>query len=140
MAGIRYSVFGISAAGIIRAVANRISLFWIAIAVVVPMLAALAAAWPFWRKVTRDPVGTIAGCFVVFGFAVALVGRELIHLQGFTGTCVALEIACSYHPEPFTRFFIYGGIAMVQVFALFVIGWQVEDRLRQREVSPEWRR
>ena len=120
--------------------ANRISLFWIAIAVVVPMVAALATAWPFWRKVTRDPVGTVAGCFVVFGFAVALVGRELIHLQGFTNNCVALEIACSYHPEPFTRFVIYGGIAMVQVFALFVIGWQVEDRLRQREVAPEWRR
>ncbi|HYH41193.1 MAG TPA: hypothetical protein VD867_04350 [Burkholderiales bacterium] len=119
---------------------NTISLYWVGIAAVAPMVAALVTAWPFWRRVTRDPVGTIAGCFVVFGFAVALVGRELIHLQGFTSKCVALEVACSYHPEPFTRFFIYGGIAMVQVFALFVIGWQIEDRLRQREVAPEWRR
>lgn len=121
-------------------VSDTISPFWIAIAVVVPFAAALAVASPFWRKVTRDPVGTIAGCFVVFGFAVALVGRELVHLQGFTSQCVALEVACSYHPEPFTRFFIYGTIALVQVFALFVIGWRVEDRIRQSAVAPEWRR
>lgn len=119
---------------------DAISLFWLGIAAVLPLVVALAVAWPFWRRVTRDPVGTIAGCFVAFGFAVAFVGRELIHLQGFTAKCLALEIACSYKPEPFTRFFLYGGIAMVQVFVLFVIGWRIEDRLRQGEVAPEWRR
>lgn len=116
------------------------SLYWVGIAATIPMVVALGVAWPFWRKLRRDPVGTIAGCFVVFGFAVALVGRELIQLQRFTDNCVTREIACSYHPEPFTRFFIYGSIALVQVFALFAIGWQIEDRLRQGEVAPEWRR
>ena len=125
---------------VFAAVSNTISAFWLAIAVVIPMAAGIGAAWPFWRKVTRDPVGTIAGCFVVFGFAVALVGRELVQLQRFTNNCVALEIACTYHPEPFTRFFIYGSIALLQVFALFVIGWRIEDRIRQGEVAPEWRR
>lgn len=119
---------------------DSLSASWVALAAVIPLATALGVAWPFWRKVTRDPVGTLAGCFVVFGFAVALVGRELVHLQKFTNNCVALEIACSYHPEPFTRFFVYGCIALVQVFALFVIGWQVEDRIRQGEVAPEWRR
>lgn len=126
--------------GVFRIVADTISLSWVAFAIVMPLAAALGVAWPFWRKVTRDPVGTIAGCFIVFGFAVALVGRELVHLQRFTNSCVELEIACSYHPEPFTRFVVYGCIALVQVFALFLIGWRVEDRIRQREVAPEWRR
>jgi hypothetical protein len=119
---------------------DTISVPWLAFAAVMPMPVALGVAWPFWRRVTRDPVGTLAGCSVVLGFAVAMVGREMIHLQGLTAQCVSLEIACSYHPEPFTRFFMYISIAMVQVFALFVIGWQIENRLRQGEVAPEWRR
>ena len=83
---------------------------------------------------------TIAGSFVIFGACVALIARELIELQAFTNRCVELEIACAYHPEPFTRFCLYAAIALVQVFTLFVIGWKIEDRLRQREVAPEWRR
>ena len=119
---------------------DTISLFWVGIAAVVPLVAAIGVAWPFWRKVTRDPVGTVAGCFVVCGCAVALIGRELVHLQRFSTKCVSLEIACTYHPEPFTRFFLYAAIASAQVFGLFIIGWQIENRLRQKEFAPHWRR
>lgn len=127
-------------AGVILVMSNTVSFLWLATAVVVPLIVACAVAWPFWRKVTRDPVSTILDCFVVCGFAVALVARELVSLRAFTRDCVELEMACSYHPEPFTRFFLYGSIALARVFSLFVIGWKIEDRLRQREVAPEWRR
>ncbi len=57
-----------------------------------------------------------------------------------TQLCGSRNCLFGTYPEPFTRFFIYGSIALVQVFALFVIGWRIEDRIRQGEVAPEWRR
>jgi succinate dehydrogenase hydrophobic anchor subunit len=115
------------------------SWFWIGLAVVLPFVVGLAIAWPFWRRPSRDPVGTVLGAFVVVASGVALVGREFIHLQRLTNQCITTETVCRFFPEPFTRFFIYIAIAMAQVFVLFIIGSASENRIRSRAFAAEWR-
>src|SRR6185295_11972815 len=108
---------------------DTMSSLWIGIAVVLPMVLALAVAWPLWGR-ANDSLGSILGTFVVFAFGVAFVERELVHLQQLTYRCIALETVCRFYPLPFTRFFIYGIIAMTQAFVLFAVGSAVEDRIR----------
>jgi hypothetical protein len=107
---------------------------------VVPFLLALLVAWPLWGRPSRDPVGSVAAAAVCLAFAVAFVGREYVHVQRVTDQCLRLEIPCRYRPEPYTRFFVYVGIAMLQTAVLFVIGGRLEDRLRESHVAPPWRR
>jgi hypothetical protein len=121
-------------------VSDTMSWFWIGLAIVLPLVLGIGIAWPFWRKPSRDPVGTVLGAFVVVAFGVAFVGREFIHVQRLTNRCLAAETACRFFPEPFTRFFIYTAIAMAQVFVLFIVGSAVEDRIRSRAFASEWRR
>jgi len=120
-------------------VSDTMSWFWIGLAIVLPFAVGLAIAWPFWRKPSRDPVGTVLGAFVVVASGVALVGREFIHVQRLTNHCLAAETVWRFFPEPFTRFFIYIAIAMAQVFVLFMIGWGIENRIRSRAFAAEWR-
>ncbi len=68
------------------------------------------------------------------------MGREYIHVQRLTGQCIAAESVCHFFPEPFTRFGIYGFIAMAQSFLLFAIGAWIEGRLENRAFAKEWRR
>ena len=63
-----------------------------------------------------------------------------IHVERITPQCLALELAYRFTPEPYTRFFLYVGVAMVQTFALFLIGARIEDRRRESEVATQWRR
>ena len=113
---------------------------WIAASVAVPIAFALVAAWPFWRRPSRDPIGSVAGAFVAFVFALAFVGREFIHVQRLTQHCLGLEVPCRFVPEPYVRFFLYIGIAMVQAALLFVVGARIESKLQESTVAPEWRR
>ena len=118
---------------------DTVSWLWIGLAMVLPFGVGLGIAWPFWRKPSRDPVGTVLGAFVVVASGVAFVGREFIHVQRVTNQCIATETACRFFPEPFTRFFIYVAIAMAQVFVLFLIGSAIENRIRGRAFAAEWR-
>jgi hypothetical protein len=113
---------------------------WVVSSLAVPFVLSLAVAWPLWRRRSRDPVGSVAGGGVALAFAVAFVGREAIHVQSVTRQCIKLETICQFTPEPYTRFFLYIGIGMLQTAALFVIGGWLEDRARESEVAPEWRR
>jgi hypothetical protein len=119
--------------------ADTVSWLWIAGAVVVPLGLAVLVAWPFWGR-SRDSLGSGVGALVILACAVALVGREYIHLQQFTAACIAAEQVCGFHPEPFTRFGIYGFIAMVQIASLFAISGTVEHRLENAAFAKEWRR
>lgn len=118
---------------------DTISWYWIVVAILLPLALAMAVAWPFWGR-SRDSLGGIVGAFVIFVFAVAFLGREYVHVQRLTGQCLAAETICRFHPEPFTRFCIYGMIAMAQVFILFAVGAWVEGRLENRAFAKEWRR
>ena len=118
---------------------DTMSWYWIAIAVLLPLVAALGVAWPFWGR-SRDALGSGAGALLVFVLDVAFVGREYIHVQQLTAGCLAAEVRCAFHPEPFTRFCIYGFIAMAQVFVLFAVGATVEGRIANKAFAAEWRR
>jgi hypothetical protein len=120
-------------------VSDTVSWYWIVVAVALPLALATGMAWPFWSR-SRDSVGSIAGAFVVFVFAIAFVGREYIHIQRLTARCIAAETICRFHPEPFTRFCIYGFIAMAQTFVLFAVGTAIEGRMENRAFAEEWRR
>jgi hypothetical protein len=112
---------------------------WIVVALVLPTAVATGIAWPFWGR-SRDSAGSIAGAFVVFLFAIAFVGREYIHIQQLTEQCIAAETVCRFHPEPFTRFCIYGFIAMAETVLLFAIGAAIEARMENQAFAAEWRR
>ena len=106
---------------------------WIAVAAIVPLVAGLLAAWPFWRRRVRDDMGPVVGAGVILLCVVALVAREYGEVEVVTARCIAAEIGCRFYPKPFVRYAIYGGIGMVQVFALFVVGLSIEERLRRRD-------
>ena len=110
---------------------DSLSLTWVFVAALVPITFALLLARPLWHRRVRDEGGTIAGAAVVFACSVALIGREFSHVLKVSAACVAREVACHFEPEPFTRYAIYAGIGMLQVFALFMIGLSVEERLRR---------
>jgi hypothetical protein len=113
--------------------------WWVAIAATLPLLLGLAVAWPFFGR-SRDSLGSVVGAFIAFAFAIAFVGREYVQIQALTQRCLDEVRNCRFYPEPFTRFCIYGFIALVQVFLLFVIGSAVESRKQARSFAPEWRR
>jgi hypothetical protein len=112
-----------------------ISALWIAVAVVVPLVAGLLAAWPLWRRRVRDEMGAIVGAGVILLCVVSLVAREYGEVAAVTARCIEAEIGCRFTPKPFTRYAIYGGIGMAQVFVLFVAGLSIEERLRRRDQS-----
>jgi hypothetical protein len=120
-------------------VSDTMSWSWVAGAMVVPLALAMGIAWPFWGR-ARDSLGSAIGAGVIFVFAIAFVGREYVQLQQFSSRCLAAELACRVYPEPFTRFCIYGFIAMAQTFALFAVGAAVERRMENRAFAAEWRR
>jgi hypothetical protein len=120
-------------------VSDTMSWSWIGIAVFVPLALSMAVAWPFWGR-SRDSLGSIAGTFVIFMLAIAFVGTEYIYVQRVTGDCIAAETVCHFYPEPFTRFGLYGFIAMIQAFVLFAVGAWIEGRIENLAFAAEWRR
>ena len=110
---------------------------WIAIAVTVPTLLALILAVPLWLKF--DPiVGNAIGAGVIFIGVIALISREYVEIQRQTMRCLELGRVCSFSPEPFTRFGIYGLIGLAEACALFVLSLVVEERRRRRSYDPQW--
>ena len=111
---------------------------WIVLAAAVPPAAGLLIAWPFWRK--RQPIfGNIAATAVIFAAAVALILREYVELDGITQACLEAGYTCFPEPAAFTRFAIYAGIALVQIFLVFSLSILVDERIRRRDYAPEWR-
>jgi len=114
------------------------SWFWIAVAVTVPSLLALLVAVPLWLKFDAI-VGNALGAGVIFVGVIALIAREYVEIQRATTSCLEAGVICSFTPEPFTRFGIYGLIGLVEACALFVISLVVEERIRRRSFAAQWR-
>ena len=104
---------------------------WVIAAALLPLLAGLLVAWPLWRKRVKDEMGTIAGGFVVFACAIGFIEREYVEVERISASCVERQVGCRFSPPLFNRYAIYGGVAMAQVFALFVVGLKIEERLRR---------
>ena len=112
---------------------------WIAVMMLAPLPVALLVAWPIWR-VGQTVLGSLAATIVTFGMAIATIGREYSELQRVTSACIDANTTCWPTPSAFTRFAIYAGIGLCQVFVVFQLGLMYESRRRSQAYAPEWRR
>lgn len=117
---------------------NSLNWAWIAAGAALPPLIALLAALPFWRS-GQMTLGSIAGTAVIFAAAVGLILREYVDMDRVVRQCLDAGVVCWPDPSPFTRCAIYAFIGLIQVFALFSLSLFVEERVRRRDYSPEWR-
>jgi hypothetical protein len=102
-------------------------------------LVAFLVAFPLWRR--QQPIfGNLAGTVVIFVAAVALIFTEHVQLDRITSACLDAGYVCWPEPSAFTRFAIYASIAFVEIMALFYASILYEERLRNRDYAPEWRR
>jgi hypothetical protein len=104
-----------------------------------PMLLALAIAWPFWRK--RSVIaGNTAGLAVLFISCLLAGGIEYVDALRFSLFCQGNATGCrTPHPSNFIRLAAFGFIAMVQAMALYVISGLKERRLERSHYESRWR-
>jgi hypothetical protein len=118
---------------------DALSWFWIALELTAVPIAAVLVAYPFWRK-EQFIFGNIAATGVIFASGIALILREHVELDGIVQACLESGSVCWPAPSAFTRFAVYAGIALGEVFVLFSTSLRVEHRMRSRDYAPEWRR
>jgi hypothetical protein len=118
---------------------DQVNWYWIVLSLTVPLLVGGLLALPFWWK-DQAIFGNIFGTVIIFGSAFGLIMREKVELDGLIKTCLdsGKEI-CEPNPTPFGRFAIYAFIALLQVILLFSLSLKVDERVRRRGYSPEWR-
>lgn len=111
---------------------------WIAAMIVVPPVAAVLAALPLWRE--RSMIfGNLVGTLVIVTSAMALIFREYVEIDRVVRGCLDQGLTCWPEPSAFSRYAIYAGVALVEVFALFAYSLRVERKIRDRDYAPEWR-
>ena len=118
---------------------NQLNWFWIGFALTAPPLLGGLIAYPLWLK-GESILGNVAGTVVIFGAAIALILREHLELIGAERACLDRGFLCWPEPSAFSRFAIFGFIALVEVIVLFSLSLKVEARLRRRGYAPEWQR
>lgn len=111
---------------------------WIALELTVVPLLALLVAMPLWRR-TEVILGNVAGTGIIFASAFGLIWREYVVIDRITKECLEAGAVCWPEPSAFTRFAVYGFIALVEVFAMFSFSLWIEERRRHRDYAPEWR-
>jgi hypothetical protein len=113
--------------------------YWITIALIGPTLLGLLVAWPLWRM-GHGTFGSTVGASIIFMCGAALIGREYTELQRLSEACVeATGYECIFSPSAFTRFAIYAGIALVEVFFLFDRGIAADRRAYRKRFPSEWK-
>jgi hypothetical protein len=117
---------------------NELNWHYIALSSTFPAIAALLVAYPFWR-LGHEIFGSIVGTAVIFGSAIGFIMRESVELDRITQACLDAGTVCWPEPSAFTRFAIYGFIGLTQVIVLFTVSMIVEQRVRRRSYSREWR-
>src|SRR4026207_829142 len=118
---------------------DHVNWYWITFSLLGPPLVGGLLALPFWLK-DQAIFGNIFGTVILFGSAFGLIMREHIELDGLIKACLdAGKEICEPDPAPFTRFAIYAFIALVQVIILFSLSLKVDEKVRRRGYSPEWR-
>ncbi len=120
------------------ALVTGLNWYWIAMAMIVPLVGGLLLAWPIW--LTGQPIlGNIAGTIVVFGSAVLLIMREHAELDLVVQACIEAGTTCWPSPSAFTRFAIYAFIGLAQVIVLFTVSISVDTKQQRKRYAPEWR-
>jgi hypothetical protein len=122
----------------IAAAVNELNWFYIGVAALLPPAGAFLVALPFWLK--AQPIfGNLAGTAIIFGAAFVLIMREHVELDRGIMSCFEQGMVCFPQPPAFTRYAIYGFIALAEVIVLFMVSLRVEHRLRRRGYDPQWR-
>ena len=112
--------------------------YWIAIALVVPTLLGLLVAWPLWRM-GYGTFGSTVGASIIFMCGAVFIGREYTELEKLSEACVeATGFDCIFSPSAFTRFAVYAGIALLEVFFLFDRGIAADRRAYRKKFPSEW--
>ena len=111
----------------------------IALASVLPPLAAVAVAWPFWKS-GRFIIGNVAGLAVVlvaclfFGFA------EYADALKFRFWCAETNTPCRPTGSgDFMRISVFAFVAMVQAMLLHVVSGMKEHRTDRAGYDRRWR-
>jgi hypothetical protein len=117
---------------------SELSWSWIALMLTAPPIVGLLVALPLWRR-KETILGNATGTLVIFGAAIALIVRESIALDRVTQGCLDAGVVCWPEPSAFARYAIYAVIGLLEVFGLFTFSLDVEKRIRNRGVAPEWR-
>ena len=95
-------------------------------------------AYPLWNR--RETIlGSILGATIIFGASLAAIFREYAEVNRVVQACLDAGTVCWPEPSAFTRYAVYAFVGLASVFAVFVIGVQVESRIRNRAYAPEWR-
>jgi hypothetical protein len=118
---------------------EHVNWYWIAFSLILPPIVGALLALPFWLK-DQAIFGNIFGTVIIFGVAFALIMREHIELDNLIKACLdSGKDVCEPTPAPFMRFAIYAAIALAEVIVLFSISLKVDEKVRRRGYSPEWR-
>ena len=88
---------------------------------------------------TKGSWGNLAGTGVIFGTAVVLILKESAESDAVTSRCLDAGLTDCFPSGSFTRYAIYAFIGLAEVIVLFLISIAAEQRMRDRDVAPEWR-
>ncbi len=66
---------------------------------------------------------------MIFGSAMALILRESVELDRVARKCLDSGYVCFPSPSAFTRYAIYAFIGLFEVFALFTVSLNVEEKI-----------
>jgi len=117
---------------------NELNWFYISLETTIPPIVGALVALPFWLK--EQPIlGNLAGSAIIFGSAFAAIMREHMELDAAISRCFEQGLVCFPNPPAFTRYAIYGFIALFWVIVLFTVSLKVETKLRRRGYDPQWR-
>src|SRR5450830_804846 len=111
------------------------TILWPTIAVVVPTLLGLLAAWLFWRR-RQMVIGNTVGSGVVFVAILLTIGREYVAQERLMQLCRQGLVRCTR--DGYMAFLVFACIAFIDVGVIFWVSLIVEERARQTKNYSDW--
>ena len=117
---------------------SELSWFWIAVALTVPPV--VGTAWSHSRSGCRNNrFSAIWPHVIIFGAAIALIGREHIELERITQACLDQGRTCWPNLERLRTLRDLRVHCALRGDGAFSLSLKVETRIRRRGYAPEWR-
>ena len=116
----------------------RVVLWLVIVAVGAATLLGFLVAWPLWRM-GHGTFGSTVGASVIFICGAIFIGLEYTELERMSAACLEeTGYDCVFSPSAFTRFAVYAGIALIEVFVLFDRGISADRRAYRKRFPSEW--